>query len=175
MWVKHLQCIFMSQTFSFVYRRMIPQKTRTGLIQILALIRLSVTHQEEFCQAWWAEQIKQLLPCSICKSEYWLLSHLGVCGCRLSTYFPSTLSWFPLWKFPKYLVCFLVYHWKQSSENLLEIPVFVWGFWSQILTVSVQQLLLVAALTNLMKKALQLHWLRIRPSLHISQLCHSCS
>lgn len=108
MWVKHLQGIFMrSQLFSFVYSRMVPQKTRTGLIQILAPIRLSVTHQEEFYQAWWAEQIKQLLPCSICRNEYWLLSHLGICDYRLSTYFPSTSSRFPQWKFPKYLVCFL--------------------------------------------------------------------
>lgn len=121
MWVKHLHGIFMrSQFFSFVYRRMVPQTTRTGLIQILALIRLSVIHQEEFFQAWWEELIKQLLPCSICRSEYWLLSHLGICDYRLSSYFPSTPSWFPLWKFPKYLVCFLDYYWKSKKNACLK-------------------------------------------------------
>lgn len=99
---------------------MVPQKRRTGLIQILAPIRLSVTHQEEFFQAWWAEQIKQLLPFSICRSEYWILSHLGICDYRLSTYFPSTSSWFPPWKLPEYFICFLVYHWKWSSKTCLK-------------------------------------------------------
>lgn len=174
MWVKHLQGIFMrSQLFSFVYNRMFPQKTRTGLIQILAPIRLSVTHQEEFFQAWWAEQIKQLLPCSSAEVNIgFYLTWISV-----TVDYPHTFlaHRYPLWKFPKYIVCFLVYHWKRSSKNSLEIPVCVWGFWSQSLRVSVQQLQLVAALTNFMKKALHLHWLRICPSLHVSQLCHSCS
>lgn len=174
MWVRHLRCIFMrSQLFSFLYRRMAPQKTRTGLIQILAPIRLRVTHQEEFVQAWWAEQIKQLLPCSICRSEYWPLSHLAICDYRLSTYF---LAYRVDLHYESSLSILSVYLF--TTEN--DLLILVWntcveGFLGQSPRVSVQQFQIVAALANLMKKALHLHWLRICPSLHISQLCHSCS
>lgn len=81
---------------------MVPQKTRTGPVQILALIRPRMTHWEEIFQTWWAEQIKLLLTCSVCGSDYGLLPHLAVCNYRLFTYFPSTLSWISLWGFPKY-------------------------------------------------------------------------
>lgn len=67
-----------STLFSFECRIMVPQKTRTGLIQILALIRLRMTHWGEFFQTWWAEQIKLLLTCLVCRSDYGLLSHLSV-------------------------------------------------------------------------------------------------
>lgn len=75
--------------FFSLYRMMVPQKIRTGQIQILALIRLRATRHKEFYQDWWAQQIKLLLTCLAWRSDYWLSCHLTIYSHRLFTYFPA--------------------------------------------------------------------------------------